>query len=691
MKNYANRNITTWQSAGYSLSRYVLVLLALFLFHMPLNAQPRNANNRLCFGQVTNVPGSTAPPTVDGIIRNDLGWTGATRYEFGNGTPDMGVVVQGIRDAANLYLSFEANNDATFDNEDMIVIALDPDATATNSANDRRLHIFPVFTTGAAPNGNPQSQQYSTNSSSWTTATLPAGTEIKVSSIAGGTNSWFVEVKLPIGGFGIPGAGDFGLYFNVMRVSGGTAVESDWPTDNAPIVIDPNNTPTPVNWGNGTFSGGCNGVSFSWSDIKTNNTPPHKITFTGSNIFTVTPHNNTINSTGTPQPANQVKALFKIANFGLPSSVSWQPVPIPAGGGKDAASSQVANIPANGSIDLTTNAWVLNATEVAQYDTPTTRHQCILVELSSTAANTIFVNKSAWRNMDFGPASVFEHVAEISGKGYGAPPDGSGNHLFDLQITTSQAGTPGVTAVQTDQTTKIFTWVAHGFRHTGQFIVINRKRFEILEDVGAFGYRVAHVGSLEKWAYELTGTKLRKVEGKKNFYQISVSPEGVETVTTKIEAVEPGGLSGGSKFGLSLHAGSNFPQGTFNKVFDPGFSFTFDLEYRVNKNFSLEGLFGYNRFRNSLIGPDLNLYNVSGNAKYYFGSAKTRAFVNAGGGVYKFDPGVTRGGVNVGLGVQREVNPRLAIDLFSYNFHTVATPGSQTNFSTVQFGFHYRP
>lgn len=803
--------------AGQLACWHGLALLgALLLVHAPTSAQPRNANNRLCFKQATNVPGPTdgQPPTVNGVIRNDLGWTGATRYDFGNGTPNMGVVVQGIRDSGNLYLSFEANNDQSFDNEDMIVIAIDPDTTAITPSNDRRLHIFPVFTTGAAASGDPRDTQYATNSGSWTTATLPGGTIIKVTSLivpppsgmGSPTNSWFVEVKLPLAGFGIPTTGNFGLYFNVMRVGGGTAIESFWPLANAPIVLDPNNTPTPVNWGNGTLSGTCNGVSFDWNDIKTNNTPPHKIALPpGSNVFTVTAHNNTVDASGTAIPANQVKALFKIANFGLPSASSWQPLPIPAGGGRDAASSQVANISPNSTVDLTTNPWLLNATEAATYSTPTTDHQCILVELSSTDASTIFVNSSAWRNMDFGPASVKEDVAVIDGRGYGPPPDGSGNHLFDLLITAREGfnvpggnQVPGSITGFARQDPKIarITWVAHGYRHTGKFIVINRRRFEIVEEVGAFGHFVQHAGAVARWTSTLSGNGLKKVQ--ENLYQILVPQDGAVTVTTKIEAVEPTpgggqqvclqddrsgdtlrvdlatgdyvftrcgasgftlngkgqisrvgcattlrdavvsavvnqcpiaplnlgtatirrtplgptfkindrdvtnnnctcpaappGTPGGGRPKIALLGalGANFPHGDLSDIYDPGFSASLGLEVSAANAFSVVGQFGYHRLRLGRIfsGGDHDLYQLSLNGKAYLASGAVRPFVNFGGGLYHFDPGDTRGGLNVGSGLQFNLTQRFALEGV-YNFHSVFTPGSNANFSTLQLGVRF--
>src|SRR6266481_6375695 len=72
---------------------------------MPASA--RNANYRLCFPSVTWFGGGS--PVVDGNISGDAGWRGGVRYIFDNmtnGTPLSNVIVQGIKDAGNLYLSF---------------------------------------------------------------------------------------------------------------------------------------------------------------------------------------------------------------------------------------------------------------------------------------------------------------------------------------------------------------------------------------------------------------------------------------------------------------------------------------------------------------------------------------------------------------------------------------------------------
>jgi opacity protein-like surface antigen len=147
-------------------------------------------------------------------------------------------------------------------------------------------------------------------------------------------------------------------------------------------------------------------------------------------------------------------------------------------------------------------------------------------------------------------------------------------------------------------------------------------------------------------------------------------------------------------WGLSVHAGVSIPHGDFSNVFNPGPNVAFDLEYRINHTFSVEGIYGFHRFRGEQFGAfrlaDLNLHQFSVNGKVYGSSSPTRPFFNFGGGAYVFTPGAsTHGGLNVGVGVQHDINPSIAVEGV-YNFHNVFTSGSSTQFSTVQGGVRFR-
>lgn len=148
------------------------------------------------------------------------------------------------------------------------------------------------------------------------------------------------------------------------------------------------------------------------------------------------------------------------------------------------------------------------------------------------------------------------------------------------------------------------------------------------------------------------------------------------------------------RWGLSLHAGVSIPHGDFNSVFNPGPNFAIDLEYRINRTFSLEGIYGFHRFNGDTFGSftlaDVNVHQLSLNGKVYGGTSPTRPFFNFGGGAYNFGSGpATHGGLNVGVGVQHDVTPGFAVEGV-YNFHNVFTSGSSTRFSGVQGGVRFR-
>lgn len=146
------------------------------------------------------------------------------------------------------------------------------------------------------------------------------------------------------------------------------------------------------------------------------------------------------------------------------------------------------------------------------------------------------------------------------------------------------------------------------------------------------------------------------------------------------------------RWGLSLHAGANFPHSDFNDFFNTGFSFNADLEYRLSNHVSLEALYGYHRFPTEFFSAHLDLHQLSGNVKVFGGNTSVRPFINGGGGVYHFNGGGggdTRGGANIGGGLQFNLTPTFAVE-GAYNFHTVFTPGSNVKFSTLQGGVRFR-
>lgn len=359
-----------WCSRTYLRSALVIATLVAVL-----PAVARNANNQLCFPLVQWFGG--ASPNINTPVNADSGWSGALRYVFGNGTPTPDVVVQGIRDNNNLYISIEAHNMQSWDQSNVVTLAFD---SGNGAANMQRVVIYPVqvgTTTERTSPGVVGPVEYSQDSSNWQNMNCDAPhhcvgspgwlvpsnilvtyTCDKDSNNNCATNgfNWTLAVKLPItaalpnanetltNAITVPNAGLFGFYVNVLRVvdTNGTGVQSYWPNDDPAnqamtgcdlsALCDPKSgTPAPTNWGNGTIdtNQSCKGVSIGsqTQDISTNHTVDGlpEIHLTQQNIFSAKVYNTTVNGTGTAIPAQKVYVTFRIANFGLPSN--WGLVP----------------------------------------------------------------------------------------------------------------------------------------------------------------------------------------------------------------------------------------------------------------------------------------------------------------------------------------------------------------------------
>jgi hypothetical protein len=293
-------------------------------------------------------------------------------------------------------------------------------------------------------------------------------------------------------------------------------------------------------------------------------------------------------------------------------------------------------------------------------------HQCILAELDSSS-NTNIVTKSVYRNMDFVEASGFSRSAQISTKGYGAPPNAMPEHRFDLHVTTREKAK----TVSEDPkgqvgyglTESLLTWAAHGYRYSGRFITINRQRYSLVDPVGSFGYEVRHVGDpVKKWQYELDGA--RKVAT--NLYRLSIPSESAVPVTTQITPLSYG------KWSASIHSGVAVPTGSFADDFDSGLNILMDVDYRLSPKWSLVGLFGFNDFKSNTTGVDDNYWiNLSTNMRYHKPlRGPLSYYIGAGPGVYIPESGSTEFGANIGFGLDYKYNSSTTIEI-GVDYHRV--------------------
>src|SRR5262245_43423357 len=109
------------------------------------------ANDTLCFADFDPVTGPPGPP--DGFFLPDPGvnstqvepgYVNGSRMTFG-GAGFPSVVFQGVRNGNSLHLAMFCRLDLSFDEQDVVLLAIRPSQAVADPANTRRIDIFPVY------------------------------------------------------------------------------------------------------------------------------------------------------------------------------------------------------------------------------------------------------------------------------------------------------------------------------------------------------------------------------------------------------------------------------------------------------------------------------------------------------------------------------------------------------------------
>jgi len=330
-------------------------------------------------------------------------------------------------------------------------------------------------------------------------------------------------------------------------------VRFQWPVTAAPFDLMTSPTapvfPT-TGWAAlklGVTDPGCTGVRISWSDIGTTNTPASQIRNDANNTFRATPNWGTL----TPV-ADLIEARFRIADWGSQIGVNGNWVDMPGG----SAVPNGTNVSMPGVLEFTCNQGG-PAPACVNYVAPAD-HQCMLVELTPKGASGIsFLQDSAYRNMDFVPASVFERTAKIDIKGAAAFPGGATEREVHIYVKTMNmpAHATGPQGVVTDKqrertgperspyeqaTDALATYEVHVYHDTGKRSTVNGKEVRQFEAQVPFGYFVKHEGALEGWRHSLEALNgVTLTELSPNYFKVNVPEGGSILVKSTIEALEP--------------------------------------------------------------------------------------------------------------------------------------------------------
>lgn len=727
-----------------------------------------------CVGSIESRPPYTEPPnwwdpltstSQPSYAHNvdDPRWNGSSLITYGSGASTPNAYFRFGHDSTYLYLSWKSfkingtsNINQVFfgyepsDGSDEKIIQVRLQANTQSSATQSSFpDFFELDVNGKRKSLNSKPTWFTQTVREWINSDGP-GRAVP--------NTFVIQLRIPLNEIKIdPASKQFKIWYQILAEHVGSAAAYNWPPGNSASIVASgigNKYPKSSSWGSFKLdSSGCssNGVSLEWYDIGTKNNPSSIIKYS-TNSSVSKPLNTIyarIKNGPTEIPSGQLKARFRIANWGSQPGWDWE-----AGVNANDLWTDIANAgavqnkvlitadspPANVTNELSFD-WTLTEAEAKNFSSSCGNncrrpHQCILVELSDVIGLT-YKNSSAYRNMDFVGASTFKRDAEISIGGITPiAPNGRDVYLYvetinmpaiinsaqnaggastsiaaDTILNREQMPTPeklqqllisgAITQGQLENV--VPSYRVRVFHDTGDRLRIDGNIVPILNSQTTFGYYVSHQGPLIGWKHSLSSKDVILEQLAPNYYRVrNVPNNGKFTVQTIIEAVEPKS-SNQKRTSIGIQLGTNIPHGSFDAVYDPGFYLAGAVEYSVKENFSLEGLFGFNRFTGgslclkgvpgctqSIRAADLNLYNVSLNGKYYLTKARTRPFINFGGGLYKFDPGPTRVGGNVGIGFQQSISPRFAVE-GGYNIHNVATPFSATRFSTIHFGIRVRP
>ncbi|MDX2507452.1 MAG: thrombospondin type 3 repeat-containing protein [Gammaproteobacteria bacterium] len=536
--------------------------------------------DHICWRPHAGLPGTPVAPTIDGVVdgpttvthdgntsthQTDIGWRGAHRVVYHNGTTVPHMAFQALRHNTEdyVYLSFEVKNDSLSE-PDRVVVIFRPNINVAGASFEPNLNgdIRLIVT----PDSN--TVQVSTYSSgSW--SGIPTPTNLEFMAAADGADGWDLEMKVPSSSTTSGGAwADFGthfnFYFNVLRNNNNVA-EFGWP-DNAHLVNGniENYLYVASEWGIGTTdTSACSGVYLTATDIRTNNSPDNSINLLSTNTFFADVSNDSVTT------ANNINVTFRIADWGITDGVSnnadWRVIPSSnpacpnAGANNNPTCSK--NVPAAGttfSLD-----WTVAPSERDMYDPtampPGYKHQCIMAELDSTSDANITVS-SVFRNMNFNEiASVFQRKAKISATGLGTPPSGKTEHQFILQesrhemkqmlikdymMQAKKQRAGGITHlpnfddrddIDEDTFLSQTQWLVHGYRETGVYVEIDSVKYPIIDPVSSFGYVITHIGDeVDEWKYGIEGAE-RVIDGE---YRLSVPKDGASEIMTRVESIK---------------------------------------------------------------------------------------------------------------------------------------------------------
>jgi MYXO-CTERM domain-containing protein len=430
-------------------------------------------------------------------------------------------------------------------------------------------------------------------------------------------NRWVIQMKLPLDETGVSGTGvnglpigrsGFKLWFSAVHpaftLSAVTPTAAanffTWPDDGSTTFAAVSQVDVPArdiaNWAPARADGntaGCAGITLATGDIGTRRggMDSNQVSVTQPNTLFARPVLHAPSTAPASVPPNTLTATFRFANWGsqalgtytgsswtVPLSLNPNPpmdtigMTAIAGGTATTTIESTWNLTQDERCRFTGKSGVTDAlgnfipgdNACPNQNPIVDLHSCMQVDLNGPGQ--LFLNQSAFRNMNFVQASEVVRGARISVAGLPDAADGKrdvymyvqqrnmpaydsrlksgSNEKSLIQVTPQQReilstlARGGSPSGSVDALAGIMpTYMIHVYHDTGKDLTAeDGTKIRLLAPQTSFGYFVAHNGDLQGWQDRLEGAQ---PVGPPNLYKVAVPNGGEVKVTNRISAIEP--------------------------------------------------------------------------------------------------------------------------------------------------------
>ena len=144
-----------------------------------------------------------------------------------------------------------------------------------------------------------------------------------------------------------------------------------------------------------------------------------------------------------------------------------------------------------------------------------------------------------------------------------------------------------------------------------------------------------------------------------------------------------------NRWSLSAHTGYTFPIGNFSNTHTSGWASEIDIEYEINKLWSVELVGGLNSFNGKSGIDNINIAGGTLYIKKRFSGQSLQPYIAVGPGFYSVSDSSSYFGLSPGVGFIKQLNSKWSAEIGMSYFWLI---GNSVNlhFRSAKIGFKYK-